>query len=115
VQALLFQDGGITALGANIFNMGMIGCFAGFVVYKHAGNLAGRKTAAALAAWLAVVLAACAASLQLAFSDVVSLEIVLPAMAGVHAVIGLVEAAVTVAVLAYVERSRPDLLNLEVV
>lgn len=114
VQAIFFQDGGITTLGANIFNMGLIGTMLGYYIYKVL-HLAMKQstTSAAVAAWLTVVLAASACAIELAVSGTSPLQIVLPAMAGVHAVIGLVEAGLTVAVLAYVGRSRPDLLKLQ--
>ena len=113
VQAIFFQDGGITALGANIFNMGLIGTILGYYIYKVLHSLTKQSIAsAAVAAWLAVVLAASACAIELAVSDTSPLQIVLPAMAGIHAVIGLVEAGLTVAVLTYVGRSRPDLLKL---
>jgi cobalt/nickel transport system permease protein len=114
VQAIFFQDGGITALGANIFNMGLIGTILGFYIYKTGHRLTGNVlVGAAVAAWLAVVLASIATAIELAFSGTAELGIVLPAMAGIHAVIGIVEAAITVAVLAYVLKARPDLMKLE--
>jgi cobalt/nickel transport system permease protein len=113
VQAVFFQDGGITALGANIFNMGLIGAMLGYSVYAVLHKMTKNVlVSAAAAAWLAVVLASCATALELAVSGTSPLEIVLPAMAGIHAVIGLVEAGITVAVLAYVAKARPDLIKL---
>jgi len=113
VQAIFFQDGGITALGANIFNMGLIGTIFGYYVFRAAERITKNTFAsAAFAAWLAVVLAACATAIELAYSGTAALEIVLPAMAVVHAVIGVVEAGLTLAVLAYIGKARPDLLQL---
>ena len=114
VQAIFFQDGGITALGANIFNMGLIGTILGYYIYKTGHRLTGNVlVGAGIAAWFAVVLASIVTALELAFSGTAELGIVLPAMAGVHAVIGLVEAGITVAVLAYILKARPDLMKLE--
>ncbi len=113
VQALLFQDGGLLAMGANIFNMGLLTVAIGFGLYKAA---AGRKStiklaAAGLAAWLSVMAGALFTSLQLWLSGSARLDIIVPAMLGVHALIGLGEALITVAALSFIFRTRPDLLN----
>jgi cobalt/nickel transport system permease protein len=116
VQALFFQDGGITALGANILNMGLIGALLGYWLYflisKAVGGKRGRMVGAGVAAWVAIVLASVACSLELAASGTSPLTVALPAMVGYHVVIGVVEAAVTVAVVGMVSRVRPDLLEL---
>jgi cobalt/nickel transport system permease protein len=65
-----------------------------------------------VAAWVAIVLASVACSLELAASGTSPLTVALPAMVGYHVVIGVVEAAVTVAVVGMVSRVRPDLLEL---
>jgi cobalt/nickel transport system permease protein len=114
-QALFFADGGITALGANVLNMGVLGALlVGF------GMLAARRVlpssplvlaaVSACGAWLAVMAGALAASIELALSGTVPLATVLPAMLGVHAVIGVGEAVVTVAAVSAVLASRPDLV-----
>jgi cobalt/nickel transport system permease protein len=117
VQALFFQDGGLTSLGANIFNMGLVGTILGYYVYsgvrKLVGGERGRYAGLAIAGWLSVVLASVAASLQIAASGLSPLDVVLPAMAGIHAVIGVVEAGVTVAVVGFIAKTRPDLLKLK--
>ena len=116
VQALFFQDGGITTLGANILNMGLIGAILGYWLYflisRVVGGKRGRMVGAGAAAWVAIVLASVACSLELAASGTSPLSVALPAMVGYHAVIGVVEAVVTVAVVGMVSRSRPDLLEL---
>jgi cobalt/nickel transport system permease protein len=117
VQAVFFQDGGITSLGANIFNMGLIGTIGCFYVYRGIkktlkGDM-GRFTGVALAAWLSVVLASAACAIELAASGTIPLEIGLPAMVSIHSIIGLIEAGITLAVVAFVLKTRPDLLNLE--
>jgi cobalt/nickel transport system permease protein len=66
---------------------------------------------AGLAAWLSVVGAALVVALLLAFSGTSSLRVVLPAMLGVHALIGLGEALITVAALSFIRRARPSLLE----
>lgn len=72
-----------------------------------------RLTVAGLAAWLATVAAALLTSLQLWLSGTSRLEIVLPAMLGVHVLIGIGEGLITVAALAFIERTRPDLVSAE--
>ena len=113
VQGLLFQDGGLLVMGANIFNMGLLTAMIGFGLYRAViGRSKGtRLVVAGVAAWLAVVASALVASLQLWLSGTSRLEIVVPAMLGVHVLIGLGEALITVAALAFIEQSRPDLLN----
>jgi cobalt/nickel transport system permease protein len=117
VQALIFQDGGLVVLGANIFNIGIIGTIGGYWVYRAlagalGGEERGRLPAAAIAGWLAVVTAAVVAAFQLAISDTASLPAALVAMVGWHVIIGLGEAVITVGALAFIKASRADLLTL---
>jgi cobalt/nickel transport system permease protein len=119
VQCLVFQDGGITALGANIFNMGIVGVFFGYGVYVVLCRLLRRvlrratamQVSAAIASWVAIVMAAAACAVELALSGVVPLKIALPAMAGIHVVIGIGEGAVTALVIGFILKVRPDLLG----
>jgi len=115
VQGLLFQDGGLVVMGANIFNMGLITVIIGYGLYRGvAGRSRGTKLAVAgVAAWLSVMAGALVTSLQLWLSGTALLAIVMPAMLGVHAIIGLGEALVTVAALSFILRTRPDLLGEE--
>jgi cobalt/nickel transport system permease protein len=116
LQALLFQDGGLLVLGANIVNMAVISPVVGyaafsalrrFVADERLGNLAGGF----VGAWLSVVTAATAASLQLAFSGTSALSVALPAMLGVHVLIGIGEGLITIGALAFVMSTRRDLLS----
>lgn len=113
IQALLFQDGGLLALGANIFNMGILTAFIGYGLYRgFAGKgRAVRLAAAGVAAWLSVMAAAFLTSLQLWLSGTSALAVVMPAMLGVHAVIGIGEALITMAALGFIAQIRPDLLG----
>ena len=113
VQALLFQDGGLVALGANILNMGVLTALVGYGLYRASAGLSDgiRLAVAGAAAWLSVMAAALATSLELWLSGTSGLEVVLPAMLGVHALIGVGEAVITVAALAFLMRVRPDLLE----
>lgn len=117
VQALVFQDGGLLVLGANIFNMGIIGTFGGYWLYRLVaaalgGERKARLPAAAIAAWSAVVAAAVLTAFQLAFSDTTSLATALVAMVGWHVIIGVGEAVITVGALSFIAASRADLLRL---
>lgn len=117
VQALLFQDGGLLALGANILNMAVIGVLVGWLVYNGLKRLLGQRTWATMvsgfaAAWFSVVIAALAASAELAISGTSPWGVVLPAMGVVHMLIGVGEGLITVAVLAFLRAARPDLLEL---
>jgi cobalt/nickel transport system permease protein len=113
VQGLLFQDGGLLVMGANIFNMGLLTAMIGFGLYRSViGRSKGvRLAVAGVAAWLAVLAAALLTSLELWLSGTSRLEIVVPAMLGVHVLIGIGEALITVAALAFIEQTRPDLLE----
>lgn len=113
VQALLFQDGGLLVMGANILNMGLLTVLIGYGLYRGvAGRSRGvRLTVAGVAAWLSVMAAALATSLELWLSGTSALGIVVPTMLGVHAVIGVGEALITVAALAFIMQTRADLLE----
>jgi len=117
VQALVFQDGGLLALGANIFNMGVVGTLGGYAIYRAACLVMGseeraRMPAAAIAAWAAVMLGALAMTIELVLSGTSPLEVAMPAMLGVHALIGIGEALITMGALALIQVVRPDLLAL---
>ncbi|MFN2133583.1 MAG: energy-coupling factor ABC transporter permease [Anaerolineae bacterium] len=117
VQALLFQDGGLLALGANILNMAVIGVLVGWVVYRGLGRVLrkGRSETAIssfAAAWTSVVVAALVAAVELAISGVFRADVALTAMGSVHALIGLGEGLITAAVLSFLGVTRPDLLEL---
>jgi cobalt/nickel transport system permease protein len=113
IQALLFQDGGLLVMGANIFNMGIVTTVIGFGLYRLVitQKRALRIAFAGFGAWLATMAAALFTALQLWLSGTTRLEIVVPSMLGVHALIGLGEALITMAALTYIEQTRPDLLG----
>jgi len=116
IQCLIFSDGGLTAIGSNVLNMGVVGGFGGFWVFRFLLGLFPKSpksfyAASALAAWLSVVAASVVCALELAWSGTSPLRIVLPAMAGVHAVIGAGEAIITGFALSAISKLRPDLLS----
>ena len=112
-QALLFQDGGLLVMGANIFNMGILTALIGFGLYRSTAGRSKRTKliVAGAAAWLTVMAGALSTSLQLWLSGTSTLNIVMPAMLGVHALIGIGEALITVGALAFIMQTRPDLLS----
>jgi cobalt/nickel transport system permease protein len=117
VQALLFQDGGLVALGANVLNMAVVGVLVGWLVYIAVRRLLGERTWATLvsgfaAAWLSVVVASLVAAAELAISGTFPWGVAVPAMGLVHMLIGVGEGLITVAALAFVRATRPDLLSL---
>ncbi len=113
VQGLLFQDGGLVVMGANILNMGLITAAIGYGLYRATfGRSRTIKLAVAgIAAWLSVMAGALATALQLWLSGTSNLQTTVIAMLGVHAVIGLGEALITVAALTFIFQTRPDLLD----
>jgi cobalt/nickel transport system permease protein len=116
VQCLLFGDGGLTALGANFVNMGLIGSVGGYAIYaplrRAIGGRRGVLIGAMVAAWFSVLLASGAFAVELAASGRRSdFFHILSWMALVHAAIGLGEAVITGLVLRFVLLTRPDLLD----
>jgi cobalt/nickel transport system permease protein len=117
VQGLVFQDGGLVVMGANIFNMGIIGTIGGYAIYRALCGILGgerraRVPAAGVAAWTSVFAAAGAMALELSLSGTTDLVVALTAMLSVHALIGIGEALITMAALAFIQVTRPDLFGL---
>jgi cobalt/nickel transport system permease protein len=117
VQAFAFADGGISALGANVLNMGVLGALlAGLLIVAAVKVLPHTRVAflgvVGVVSWLAVMVGAGATSVELALSDTIPLGTSLPAMLGVHTLIGFGEAVITVAAVSAVLVSRPDLVAL---
>ena len=115
IQGLLFADGGMSALGTNILNMGIIGGIVGYAVMRGVRAMlpagrAGYLVSAAVASWTSVVMASSACALELAMSGTSPLGIAFPAMVGTHAIIGIGEALVATAVLTAVATARPDII-----
>jgi cobalt/nickel transport system permease protein len=115
-QAFIFADGGVTALGANVFNMGVVGALGVGLLMVAARHVLPRTRTSFLAvagvgAWLSVMAGALLCAVELGVSGTVPFATVLPAMLGVHALIGIGEAVITVAAVAAVLASRPDLIN----
>jgi cobalt/nickel transport system permease protein len=114
-QALFLQDGGLVALGANLFNIGAVTVFSGIACYWLLGapERPGKTLALAgfAAGWCSAVLSAAACAVELGLSGAIPLKVGLPAMTVYHMVIGVVEGALTAGVLSFLARVRPDLLR----
>lgn len=130
IQALLFGDGGITAIGANCFNIAAAGAFAGYGLYRLLALRSGpadrrRLIAAGVAAYTSLNLSSLLAALQLGIQPLIArsadgkplyapfpLEVTIPAMALEHVFLfGFVEAAVTVLVIKYFQKNEPEMLG----
>lgn len=116
VQCLLYGDGGLTALGANFLNMGLIGSVGGYAIYapirRALGGRAGVLIGGMVAAWFSVILSSGAFAIELAASSRgPAFFEVLGWMALVHAAIGLGEALITGLVLRFLLQTRPDLID----
>jgi len=119
VQSLIFQDGGLLALGANITNMGIIAGFGSYYIYKGIGAMfkhgrTGTLLGAGIGAWFSVLVASLACAAELSISGTSPWAIAVPAMGGVHMLIGIGEGLITVAVLSLIMATRADLLKLQV-
>jgi cobalt/nickel transport system permease protein len=117
VQALLFADGGLSALGLNVVNMALVGAYAGYGVFLVLRRLLGRRPAsvvpaAGIAAGCAPVLAALVFVVEYAIggNDAVSVGAVLGSMVGVHVLIGIGEGVITALAVGAVMATRPDLV-----
>ena len=117
VQALLFQDGGILALGANLFNMAIVGVFVSYAVYNLLLRLFKKQpwgifAAGFAAAWASIFIASLACALQLALSGTSPANITVPTMGAIHALIGSGEGLITTGALFFLLATRKDLLKL---
>jgi cobalt/nickel transport system permease protein len=114
VQCLLFADGGILALGANILNMAVVAPIIAYAIYRATCRIIdgerGRVMAVAFAGWCSIVAAAIVCSGELAWAGVAPWQLVFPAMTNIHMLIGLAEGMISALVVAALIRARPDLL-----
>lgn len=113
VQCLLFADGGILALGANIFNMGVIGSAGGYALYRGVRLVVrgdeGKYLGIVLASWCSTVIAAVCCAGELAWSGTVPWSAAFPAMTDVHMLIAVGEALITVLVTFAIGAVRPEM------
>ena len=96
-QMLFFADGGLLAIGANIFNMALAGTILAYYIYYLIKKFAPEWMAIMVAAWFSVVLAAFFCAIELGLSGTIPLAVALPAMVKAYMLIGIAEALITVA------------------
>jgi cobalt/nickel transport system permease protein len=116
IQCLIFQDGGLLALGCNIINMALVPSYLGYFLYRTITNGRFSSLKVYIGAMLACVIAteagAILVTIQAALSGVLAVPFstFLITMVGVHFLVGFIEGTVTVAVLAYIQQLRPDIV-----
>lgn len=117
VQCFVFQDGGLTALGANIFNMGVVAGFTGYYLSCAIKTITGSKKGiflgAGIGAWFSIIASSTCCAVELALSGTVPLKVTLIAMVGTHTIIGVIEGLITVTALSFIMKTRPDLLEIQ--
>jgi cobalt/nickel transport system permease protein len=115
-QALFLQDGGLIALGANVFNIGAVTCFGGYALFKLlGGGAAGGKRmlfAGFVAGWGSLLASSACCALQMGLSGAIPLRIGLTTMLGYHAIVGVVEGMLTAGVMSFLLKVRPDLMEI---
>jgi cobalt/nickel transport system permease protein len=118
MQAFIFADGGLTAFGANVFNMAIIGALSLFIIKLMNGNSNSPRRFASsifIASWLSVVLGALACGLEIGVSQLFTgaggIAITVPSMLAYHMIIGLGEGAITTVMLTSLQRLQPTALG----
>ena len=115
IQALIFADGGLLSVGANILNMALVAPVFAYWAYRMVKRFLrghrGQLIAASLAAWISTVVASIFCAGELALSHTVPWKLVFPAMAGIHSLVGIGESLITMLVIAAIQKTRPELLE----
>jgi len=117
VQCLIFQDGGLLALGCNLINIALVPSYLGYFLYKTVTRNSTGSLRIYIATMLACVIAVEAGAVLVPIQAAISGVLVVPfptfliTMLGVHLLVGLVEGLVTVAVLGYLQQVRPDIVT----
>jgi len=111
VQCLIFGDGGITTLGANIFNMAIVDVFVGYAVYMAFRKYGG--VAAFLAGWLGIWLAAIACGVEIGISSTFAYKmgVTVPTMAIWHGILGIIEGIATMGVVSYIHAHHSEIME----
>lgn len=112
IQTLVFNDGGITAWGANVWNMAIVNVFVGYYVYRLFSGF-NKSFSAFIAGWIGITVAAIFVGLQIGLSTsfAYGLNITIPVMGIGHAILGIIEGIITAGVLGYIATRRADLLE----
>ncbi len=111
IQALVFGDGGITALGTNIFSMAIVDVFVAYLIYKFLSKK-NTKIAAFVAGWIGITLGAINTGIATGLSSTFqySISTTVPVMGIWHGALGIIEGLITVAIISYIEKNRGDIL-----
>lgn len=109
IQALVFGDGGVLALGVNIINMGVVAGAVGYYSFNLLKKKLPLPVCAGVAGWLACVIAACLCAVEIALVGAVPLTVGLPAMFIYHAIIGIIEGVITCVIITLIFKARPEL------
>lgn len=118
----LFGDGGITALGANTFNMGIIGGILGFYIVKLLVSLLNKTSmqkevkvtlATGIGSYIAIVLAAFMAGVEIGIGGAIPMTIAIPAMVFWHLIIGIGEAIISALIVLFIYKVKPELITTE--
>ncbi|MHC4645828.1 MAG: energy-coupling factor ABC transporter permease [Planctomycetota bacterium] len=116
VQCLIFQDGGLLALGCNLINMALVPTYLGYFLYKTVAACKSGTLQIYIGAILASVIALEAGALLVTIQAALSRVLVIPfshfliTMLAVHLLVGFVEGLITVAILGYLQQVRPDIV-----
>ncbi|MFH0966530.1 MAG: cobalt transporter CbiM [Methanobacteriota archaeon] len=112
IQAFVFGDGGVTTMGANIINMGVIGGFVGYYSFQGIKGITKNPlVSAGIAAWLACLIPSLACAIEMFIAGTFPLVPGLMAMGIYHAAIGIIEGIVTALVIYLLAKARPDLVS----
>ena len=118
----LFGDGGITALGANTFNMGVIGGIGGFYIVKVIVMILNKTKlrkeakltiATGIGSYIAIVLAALVCGIEVGIGGAIPMEIIIPAMVFWHIFIGIGEAIISALIVWFIYKAKPELIITE--
>ncbi|MEM4473007.1 MAG: energy-coupling factor ABC transporter permease [Archaeoglobaceae archaeon] len=112
IQTLVFGDGGITAWGANVWNMAIVNVFLGYYIYRAFQKFS-LTLASFLAGWIGVTVAAIFAGFQIGISTsfAYGLNVTVPIMGFWHAVLGILEGIITASIVGYIATRRADLIE----
>ena len=114
LQAIIFQDGGLVVMGANLLNLAVIPVFVAWLVFslgrRFAVSRGGLLILSGVCAWVSVEAGAFATAIELGLSGTSPMYIVVPGMLGTHALIGLGEALITVGAIAVIYNAKRELL-----
>ncbi len=114
VQSFLMQDGGLLALGANIFNIGVIGTLGGYLIFLGIRKIVkgdrGIIVGSFVAAWLSTLVSTGAVAFQMIVSGATPAKLVLPALGGMNLIVGTIEGLITATIIGFVLKVRRDMV-----